>query len=129
MKVISYSLIIILTTFFLSCNITKEDCEINSIIIESRRSYKEKEVLEVTNKRIISKIISLKNKGIPIYDNNIVKSNLGYIQLYHYCDDSKVNILHVIYSKYNGEIIRSEPGKYYRNRKLKNYIEELLENK
>ena len=124
-----YILIFILILFFTRCNKINKDCEINSIKIESKRSYKNNIILEITDKKIISKIIALKEKSVPIYKNNVVKSNLGYIQLYHYCDGSKVNVLHVIYTKYNGVIIRSGPDKYYLNHKLKNYIEELLENK
>lgn len=129
MKIINFPFIIILTFVILSCNKAKKDCEINSIIIESRRSYRDKEVLKVTNKRIISKIIALKNKGIPMYDNNIVKNNFGSIEIYHYCNRSKVNILDLIYTKFDGVIICSGPDKYFKSNKLKNYIEGLMESK
>ena len=114
--------------FILSCNKINKDCKIDSIKIESRRSYRENIILEVNDKKAINKIIALNEKSIPIYKNNLVKRNLGYVELYHYCDKSKVNILDVIYTKYNGVIIRFGPGKYYLNNRLKNYIEELLEN-
>jgi hypothetical protein len=110
----------------------KKDRVLSEIVIENiaQRHYGGKKRVVLEDKKEIKEFYCLlkENKFVG-HANNMINNNKGFLVIYEgYEDCSLKELVSIIYTVHNGDIVRKAGANYYKNEELVDFINDKLGN-